>query len=243
MIRQLKRLIDQAETVVFFGGAGVSTESGVPDFRSSQGLYRQYQGAEKFLSPRFLKKDPVTFYTFYRKHFLSDKELTPNQAHIGLAELEARGKLAAIITQNVDRLHQKAGSKTVYELHGRADTFTCRSCGKVYTKDQIRQMDHVPYCSCGEILRSDVVLFDEGLEPKTHEQAIRAIEQADLLIIGGSSLRVYPAAGLLRYQKPGGKKVLINLEPGNTPVELEINRPIGEVFGELMQLYEMEERE
>ncbi len=104
-------------------------------------------------------------------------------------------------------------------------------------------MDHVPYCSCGEILRSDVVLFDEGLEPKTHEQAIRAIEQADLLIIGGSSLRVYPAAGLLRYQKPGGKKVLINLEPGNTPVELEINRPIGEVFGELMQLYEMEERE
>lgn len=241
MIKRLKEMIDQAETVVFFGGAGVSTESGVPDFRSSQGLYQQFKGAEKFLSPRFLKKDPVAFYDFYRKHFLSERVLEPNPAHLGLARLEKMGKLAAVITQNVDRLHQKAGSMTVYELHGRADIFTCRSCGKVYTREQIKEMDHVPYCSCGEILRSDVVLFHEGLDQATHDLAIEAVRQADLLIIGGSSLRVYPAAGLLRYQKPGGKKVLINLEPGDTPVDLEINRPIGEVFTELMALYDEEE--
>lgn len=238
MIERLKQWIDLAETVVFLGGAGVSTESGVPDFRSSQGLYAQFKGAEKFLTPRFLHKNPDKFYHFYRRHFMLERELIPNPAHLGLARLEAMGKLSAVITQNVDRLHQKAGSQVVYELHGRADQFTCRACQTVYSKQDIRRMAHVPCCQCGQILRSDVVLFDEPLDQAVLDQAIEAVAQADLLIIGGSSLRVYPAAGLVRYLKPGARTVLINLEPAQRPVDLEINRPIGQVFSELMALYD-----
>lgn len=237
-ISTLKQWIDEAECVVFFGGAGVSTESGVPDFRSATGIYAEVQGAEEILTPGFLRRHPKAFYDFYRKYFILDDSIRPNAAHLALAELEQLGKMQAIITQNIDGLHQKAGSGHVIELHGTAERFTCRACGHIYDVEHVKGMRHVPQCACGEILRSDIIMYEEKLDPATIEEAVYWIEQADLLIIGGTSLVVYPAAGFIRYQKPGGKKVLINLEPSHTRVDLQINQPIGQVFRSLMQLYE-----
>lgn len=242
MTTQLKQWIDEADSVVFFGGAGLSTESGVPDFRSATGIYSQVQGAENILTPRFLRAHPDAFYDFYRKYFILDESIKPNAAHLGLAKLEQLGKLDVVITQNIDNLHQRAGSKNVIELHGTAETFTCHHCGKVYHVDQVKQMEHVPHCDCGQVLRSDIVMFEEGLDEFAVEQAIRAIAGADLLIIGGTSLSVYPAASYIHFQKSGSRKVLINLEPSHAKVDLQINQPIGQVFQELMKAYE-DERE
>lgn len=238
MVEILKQWIDEAKSVVFFGGAGLSTESGVPDFRSATGIYSQVQGAENILTPRFLRAKPEAFYDFYRQYFILDESIQPNAAHLGLAKLEAMGKLDAVITQNIDNLHQRAGSQNVIELHGTAETFTCRSCQMTYTVNQVKQMDHVPQCDCGQVLRSDIVMFEEGLDEYEVERAFEAIRQSDLLIIGGTSLSVYPAASFIHYQKSGAKKVLINLEPSHAQVDLQINRPIGQVFTELMELYE-----
>lgn len=236
-IDKLKEWIDTARCVVFFGGAGVSTESGVPDFRSASGIYAQVQGAEAILTPGFLQEHPKAFYDFYRKYFILDDEIKPNAAHRGLARLEQLGKVQAVITQNIDGLHQKAGSQNVIELHGTAERFTCRKCARVYDVEHVKGMRHVPQCACGEVLRSDIVMYEESLDQVVLAQAVHWIELADLLIIGGTSLAVYPAAGLIRYQKAGGKKVLINLEPGRVVTELAITAPIAEVFEALMKSY------
>lgn len=240
-VTKLKQWIDEADQVVFFGGAGLSTESGVPDFRSATGIYSQVQGAENILTPRFLKLNPEAFYDFYRTYFILGDDIVPNAAHRGLAWLEAHHLLDTVITQNIDNLHQRAGSHRVIELHGTAETFTCRTCGTTYTVAEVKEMAHVPRCFCGEVLRSDIVMFEEGLDERAIRRAIDAIETSDLLIIGGTSLSVYPAASFIHYQKPGGKKVLINLERTPVQVDLQINRPIGQVFQELMALYEADQ--
>lgn len=236
-IGMLKTWIDEAQCVVFFGGAGISTESGVPDFRSARGIYAQVQGAEEILTPRFMQEHPKAFYDFYRQYFILDDDVKPNAAHLGLARLQALGKVQAVITQNIDGLHQKAGSEQVIELHGTAERFTCRKCARVYNVEQIKGMRHVPRCNCGEILRADIVMYEENLDQATIDQALHWIEQADLLIIAGTSLVVYPAAGFIRYQKAGGRKVLINLEPGHLSAEMTIIQPIAKVFDALITLY------
>lgn len=230
---QLAELIRHARHTVFFGGAGVSTASGVPDFRSATGIYRREIGAEEILTPGFLRGHPEAFYDFYRKYFILDG-IKPNACHLVLADLEKRGLLKAVVTQNVDHLHQDAGSRTVYELHGTGNQFSCTRCGSVYPLSEVRGMEKVPHCSCGGMLRPDIVLYEEGLDQDVLWGAVTEIKKSDLLIIGGTSLRVYPAAGLIHYQKPSGKKVLIDLNPGVTEgVNLVIQANIAEVFAYL----------
>lgn len=237
-VAELQEMIDGSDNIVFFGGAGVSTESGIPDFRSQDGLYNQKYDypPETILSHSFFMRNPSEFYRFYKEKILlvgSDMNPKPNKAHLKLAELEKAGKLKAVITQNIDDLHHRAGSKTIYELHGTVTRSYCMDCDKEFDVDYIKNSDDVPKCDvCGGIVKPDVVLYEEGLDMYTMEQSINAIRNADMLIIGGTSLVVYPAAGLIDYYR-GNKLVLIN--KGTTGREaganLVINGPIGEVLG------------
>ena len=234
-VAKLKQWVNEAERIVFFGGAGVSTESGIPDFRSTGGLYHQEwkYPPEVILSHTFYKSNPEEFFRFYRAKLLAPNA-QPNAAHKKLAEWEQRGKLTAIVTQNIDGLHQAAGSKTVYELHGSVHINYCERCRKFYPLDTILNSTGVPKCSCGGTIKPDVVLYEEGLDPDTMNGAVRAIAQSDLLIIGGTSLNVYPAAGLIRYYR-APRLVLLNKSPVAQDLNagLVITDPIGEVMGQL----------
>jgi len=235
MRETLKQWVEESRRIVFFGGAGVSTESGIPDFRGVDGLYRQKYAypPETILSRSFFLSEPEEFFRFYREKILiTDAE--PNPAHRTLARWERDGKLSAVITQNIDGLHQKAGSKHVYELHGSIHRNYCRKCGKSWTAEDIAGMSGVPRCGCGGVIKPDVVLYGESLDNDVMRGAMRALAQADLLIIGGTSLSVYPAAGLIDLYE-GDRLVLINKTP--TPQDhranLILRDPIGEVFAEL----------
>ncbi|WP_294451056.1 NAD-dependent protein deacylase [uncultured Gemmiger sp.] len=230
MVPQLEELIRDSSNIVFFGGAGVSTESGIPDFRSVDGLYHQKfdYPPEVMLSHSFFLRHTEEFYRFYREKLIVHGA-KPNAAHLRLAALEREGKLKAVVTQNIDGLHQAAGSRRVYELHGSTLRNYCMKCGKFYDVDFIDKSEGVPRCTeCGGIVKPDVVLYEEGLDPDTLEGAVRAIQGADLLIVGGTSLAVYPAAGLLQYFR-GRNLVVINKQP--TPADhmasLVLNMPIG----------------
>ena len=230
MVPALEKIISESENMVFFGGAGVSTESGIPDFRSVDGLYHQKYDypPETILSHTFWERCPEEFYRFYRDKLIV-KGAKPNAAHLRLAKLEREGRLKAVVTQNIDGLHQAAGSKTVYELHGSTLRNYCVKCGAFYDVDFIANSTGVPRCpKCGGIVKPDVVLYEEGLDEETMENAVRAISCADTLIVGGTSLAVYPAAGLLRYFR-GETLVVINKQP--TPADgmanLLIRGPIG----------------
>lgn len=229
---QLKQWIDESDHIVFFGGAGVSTESHIPDFRSVDGLYNQEYDypPETILSHSFYVKDTKEFYRFYRNKMLFPNA-EPNNAHKSLANLEQAGKLKAVITQNIDGLHQKAGSKEVYELHGSVLRNYCCDCHKFYTLDDILASEGVPHCECGGTIKPDVVLYEEGLDSYTLERSISYIRNADMLIIGGTSLAVYPAAGLIDYYQ-GNKLVLINKDKTarDSHADLVIQAPIGEVL-------------
>ena len=231
-IETLKTWIEASDNIVFFGGAGVSTESGIPDFRSVDGLYHQRfdYPPEEILSHSFFYRHTDYFYRFYREKMLP-LDAQPNAAHRRLAELEQEGKLRAVITQNIDGLHQKAGSKTVYELHGSIWRNRCTKCGKAYSAEYIRDTHGVPHCACGGLIKPDVVLYEEGLDGATVDGAIRAIEAAEVLIVGGTSLTVYPAAGLIRYYR-GSRLVLINRDetPYDGYANLVLRDPIGKVF-------------
>lgn len=232
---QLRKLIEESDNIVFFGGAGVSTESGIPDFRSVDGLYnQQYEyPPETILSHSFYRRNPEEFYRFYRAKMLCPGA-KPNAAHLKLAEWEKTGKLKAVITQNIDGLHQAAGSKVVLELHGSVLRNYCEKCGKFYGEDYILHTQGVPTCECGGSIKPDVVLYEEGLNERTLRDAIHYISQADVLIVGGTSLAVYPAAGLLDYYQ-GNKLVLVNKTP--TPrdsiADLIVQGSIGEIFSRL----------
>ena len=233
-IAVLRQWIAESGNIVFFGGAGVSTESGIPDFRSTDGLYHQKfeYPPETILSHTFFYQHTEYFYRFYREKMLP-LEAEPNAAHRALAALERAGKLRAIVTQNIDGLHQKAGSKNVYELHGSIWRNYCTKCGKSYSAEFIRDSGGVPHCACGGLIKPDVVLYEEGLDEKTIKGAVRAIAEADVLIVGGTSLTVYPAAGLIRYYG-GNRLVLINRDetPYDGYANLIFREPIGQVLGQ-----------
>ncbi|MBP5308861.1 MAG: NAD-dependent protein deacylase [Clostridia bacterium] len=236
---KLKKFLDESEYVVFFGGAGVSTESGVPDFRSKDGLYNN-RGArfekyspEYLLSHSCLVNEPRVFFEFYRQK-MDARGAKPNATHIFLAELEKRGKLKAVVTQNIDGLHQKAGSVNVYEIHGTTERNYCMNCGKIYPADFIyNSKEDIPRCGCGGTVRCDVTLYEELLPEDAVQKAIDAIKNADMLIIGGTSLSVYPAASYVRFFH-GKHLVIINKTPISYDLDenkdLQINMPIGEVF-------------
>ena len=234
-IALLQDIIDRSKNIVFFGGAGVSTESGIPDFRSQDGLYNQKYKfpPERIISHTFFMQRPQDFFDFYRDRMLCP-EAKPNAAHIFLAELEMAGKLRAIATQNIDGLHQLAGSKRVFELHGSVHRNYCMRCHKFYPMDYIKNSSGIPRCDCGGIIKPDVVLYEEGLDGDTIAGAVEAISQADCLIIGGTSLVVYPAAGFISYFR-GKDLVVINKTP--TPADgkatLVINDGIAKVFSKL----------
>ena len=234
-VKRLKELVDSSDNIVFFGGAGVSTESGIPDFRSTGGLYHQEwkYPPEVILSHTFYESNPEEFFRFYRTKMLAP-EAKPNAAHYKLAEWEAAGKLRAVVTQNIDGLHQAAGSKNVLELHGSVHRNYCEHCRTFYGLDHILATTGVPRCPCGGIIKPDVVLYEEGLDQQTLNKAIRAIAEADMLIIGGTSLNVYPAAGLINYYR-GHKLVLINKSAvaQDLSAGLVITDPIGEVLSQL----------
>ena len=234
-IKRLKELVESSGSIVFFGGAGVSTESGIPDFRSTGGLYHQEwkYPPEVILSHTFYESNPEEFFRFYRTKMLAP-DAKPNDAHKKLAEWEATGKLKAVITQNIDGLHQAAGSRRVLELHGSVHRNHCEKCGKFYGPDHILHTEGVPRCSCGGIIKPDVVLYEEGLDQRTLEESVRCLAAADLLIIGGTSLNVYPAAGLIRYF--GGRHlVLINKSPvaQDLAADLVITDPIGQTLSQV----------
>ena len=237
-IETLQKIIDESDNIVFFGGAGVSTESGIPDFRSQDGLYNQKYDypPETILSHTFFMHRPEEFFKFYRDKMLCDTA-KPNAAHLKLAEMEQAGKLKAVITQNIDNLHQMAGSKVVYELHGSVMRNYCEKCGKFYDFEYVKNSEGVPHCECGGDIKPDVVLYEEGLDEEIVEKAIKAIEEADVLIIGGTSLIVYPAAGLIDYYK-GDKLVLINktMTIRDSRADLVINDSLGKVFSEIMDM-------
>ena len=234
-IKRLKELVDSSDNIVFFGGAGVSTESGIPDFRSTGGLYHQEwkYPPEVILSHTFYESNPEEFFRFYRAKLLAPAA-KPNAAHKKLAEWEAEGRLKAVITQNIDGLHQAAGSRNVLELHGSVHRNHCQRCGKFYGLEHILRTEGVPRCSCGGIIKPDVVLYEESLDAQVLEGALTDIRQADLLIIGGTSLVVYPAAGLVNYYQ-GDRLALINKSP--TPydrkADLVLTGSIGEILGQI----------
>ena len=233
-IAMLRNIIDSGSNIVFFGGAGVSTESGIPDFRSTDGLYNQQYiyPPETILSHSFFLKRPAEFFRFYRDKMLN-LDARPNAAHRVLAELEACGKLKAVVTQNIDGLHQEAGSKRVFELHGSVRRNHCISCGAAYPLERVLESEGVPLCDCGGIIKPDVVLYEEPLEAEVIEDAVAAIREADVLIVGGTSLNVYPAAGLLDYFA-GEQLVIINRSelPGEQRATLVIQGSIGEVLSQ-----------
>ena len=231
----LKKWVGESSHLVFFGGAGVSTESGIPDFRSVDGLYHQHfeYPPETIISHSFYLRDPSYFFRFYREKMLP-LGFEPNITNKKLAQWEQEGKLSAIVTQNIDGLHQKAGSKTVYELHGSVLRNYCTKCRKFYSAEFIRDSRDIPKCSCGGIVKPDVVLYEEGLDQETIEKSVMAIRSADLLIVAGTSLTVYPAAGLLRYYR-GNRLVLINRDatPFDDEANLVIHDSLGNVFSQL----------
>ena len=235
-LETLKKWIDNSDNIVFFGGAGVSTESGIPDFRSVDGLYNQQYDypPETILSHTFFRRNTEEFYRFYRDKMLA-LDAKPNAAHKKLAQWEQEGKLKAVVTQNIDGLHQAAGSKVVYELHGSVHRNYCQKCGAFYDARYMLESTGIPKCEkCGGIIKPDVVLYEEGLDDATIRGAIHAISHTDVLIIGGTSLTVYPAAGLIDYYN-GNKLVLINksVTPMDGRADLLVQGPIGEIFSQL----------
>ena len=234
-ILQLKKLVDESDNIVFFGGAGVSTESGIKDFRSVDGLYRQKfkYPPETILSHSFYESHTEEFYEFYRTKMLAP-DAQPNAAHKKLAQWEREGKLKAVITQNIDGLHQKAGSREVLELHGSVLRNHCLRCGKFYGVEAVTESTGIPRCTCGGVIKPDVVLYEESLDEQVMEKALDYIAGADVLIIGGTSLVVYPAAGLVRYYR-GNKLVVINRDATgmDSAARLCISAPIGQVLGQL----------
>ncbi|MBQ6389499.1 MAG: NAD-dependent protein deacylase [Mogibacterium sp.] len=238
-IRELKKIIDESNNIVFFGGAGVSTESGIPDFRSANGIYNMDLGREvspeEMISHTFYVRHTKDFYEFYKDKLIY-KDAKPNACHLALAELEKQGKVKAVVTQNIDGLHQLAGSKTVYELHGSVLRNYCEHCHAFYDVDKILESKGVPRCDkCGGRIKPDVVLYEEGLDEDVISGAVKAIEEADTLIVGGTTLIVYPAAGLIRYFR-GRKLVLINMSAtqADSIADLVIRDRIGEVFSQVM---------
>ena len=231
-IARLRSIIQSSDNIVFFGGAGVSTESGIPDFRSADGIYNmEYKyPPETIVSHSFFMENTSEFYRFYREKMLHPDAL-PNKAHYALAELEKQGKLKAIVTQNVDGLHHKAGSVNVLELHGSRSRYNCMSCGRVFPVDVVLEAEDVPRCPCGGVIRPDVVLFEEALDQDVIEKSVKAIRGAEVLIVGGTSLNVYPAAGLIRYYK-GDMLVLINKSA--TPYDSSANIVIRDSIGETL---------
>ena len=234
-IQQLKQWIDGSDRIVFFGGAGVSTESGIPDFRSVDGLYHQQwdDPPETILSHTYYERYPEKFFAFYRAKLLCEGA-KPNAAHLKLAEWEKEGKLKAVITQNIDGLHQAAGSKNVLELHGSIHRCYCMRCGRPYPAERVNHGTGVPHCDCGGIIRPDIVFYEECLDEDVLSKSIRYIREAEVLIVGGTSLAVYPAAGLLNYYR-GSKLVLINRSatPYDAQADLIIHEKIGEVFAQV----------
>lgn len=234
-VEQLKELLDGSDNIVFFGGAGVSTESGIPDFRSTDGLYHQQYDypPETILSHSFFMRKPEEFYRFYQNKMLC-LDAKPNAAHKKLARLEEEGKLKAVITQNIDGLHQAAGSKEVLELHGSVHRNYCMCCGKFYDAEYMLKAKGVPTCECGGMIKPDVVLYEEGLDSNTLSKSIHYISNADVLIIGGTSLVVYPAAGLVDYYR-GNKLVVINMSvtPQDKNADLVVQGPIGQIFSQI----------
>ena len=234
-IEKLREIVRNSNNIVFFGGAGVSTESGIPDFRSVDGLYNQQwqYPPETILSHSFFVRDPEEYYRFHRAKLVVEN-VKPNRAHLRLAELEREGKLRAVITQNIDGLHQAAGSKRVLELHGSILRAYCSKCRKPYPADVINYGKGVPRCDCGGVIRPDIVLYEESLDQDILSQAVSYIRAADVLIVGGTSLNVYPAAGLINYYR-GNKLVLVNLSesPYDSYADLVIHDRIGEVFDQI----------
>ena len=230
---QFQKIIDDSSRIVFFGGAGVSTESNIPDFRSADGIYhQQYKySPEQVVSHSFFMQYPEEFYKFYKEKMMI-LDAKPNPAHLKLAELEKAGKLTAVVTQNIDGLHQAAGSRTVYELHGSIHRNYCMECGRSYSASYVKNSEGIPRCECGGIIKPDVVLYEEGLDSRTVQGAVQAIAAADTLIIGGTSLVVYPAAGFIDYFR-GRPLVVINKSETGRAVraELTISAPIGEIMG------------
>lgn len=236
---RLKKWVAESNNIVFFGGAGVSTESGIPDFRGEQGIYNTLSeygvSPETILSHTFFENNKEVFFDYCRKHLVFP-QAKPNAAHYGLARLEAEGKLKAVITQNIDNLHQKAGSRNVLELHGTLYRNYCTVCGKRFDMDYVLNSKGIPHCdSCGGVVRPDVVLYEESLDMDTMEMAVKYISKADILIIGGTSLAVYPAAGLINYYK-GDKLVLINKSSTamDSRADLVIHMNIGQVFDKIL---------
>lgn len=246
-IKTLQSWMEEAQKIVFFGGAGVSTESGVPDFRSKDGLYNQHDvrfeqyAPEYLLSHSCLMNEPEVYFEFHRQK-MDTRKIQPNAAHRYLADLEKTGKLTAIVTQNIDGLHQKAGSHRVYEIHGSALRNYCMRCGKTYPEDYIfESKEPVPHCSCGGVIRPDITLYEESLPEEAVRGAIQAIAEADILIIGGTSLTVYPAASFIQYFR-GKRLVIINRDALSVPMHVEtlfIQEKIGEVFTRLRTLQQL----
>ena len=234
-IETLRKWISESDNIVFFGGAGVSTESGIPDFRSVDGLYNQKwkYPPETILSAGFFRRDPEEYYRFHREKLVIDG-VKPNRAHLALARLEQEGKLRAVLTQNIDGLHQAAGSKNVLELHGSILRAYCAKCRKPYPAELMNHGQGVPRCGCGGVIRPDIVLYEEPLDQDVLTSAINYIRNAEILIVGGTSLNVYPAAGLINYYR-GNKLVLINLSetPYDSYADLVIHEKIGEVFSRI----------
>ena len=235
-LAKLQEIVDTCSNIVFFGGAGVSTESGIPDFRSVDGLYHMKYDypPETILSHTFFKRNPKEFYRFYRDKMLI-LDVEPNTAHKKLAEMEQKGRLRAIVTQNIDGLHQKAGSKTVLELHGSIHRNYCQRCAKFYDAEYLlANTEDIPHCTCGGIIKPDVVLYEESLDEQCLMNSVQAIAQADMLIIGGTSLAVYPAAGLIQYFRG---KYLVVINKGQTQrstgAQLTIDAPIGKVLEQI----------
>ena len=231
-IERLRTAIQSSDNIVFFGGAGVSTESGIPDFRSADGIYNmKYKyPPETIVSHSSFMQNTSEFYRFYREKMLHPDAM-PNKAHYALAELEKQGKLKAIVTQNVDGLHHKAGSVNVLELHGSRSRYYCMDCGRKFGMDAVLEAEDIPVCPCGGIIRPDVVLFEEGLDQGVIDRSVNAIRNADVLIVGGTSLNVYPAAGLIQYYK-GGMLILINMS--ETPYDRHANLVIRDKIGETL---------
>ena len=237
-IGALQEIIDESAHIVFFGGAGVSTESGIPDFRSEDGIYHEKYSypPEQIISHSFFLTKPEVFYRFYKEKMLC-LDAEPNAAHRKLAELEQAGKLKAVVTQNIDGLHQKAGSKIVYELHGSIHRNYCLRCHKFYPAKFIKESEGIPYCSCGGVIKPDVVLYEESLDSKTIEDSVTAITKADTLIIGGTSLVVYPAAGFIDYFRGKHLVVINKAETGRmVRAELSIQASIGKVLDKINKI-------
>ncbi len=234
-IGELRELVEKSKRIVFFGGAGVSTESGIPDFRSKDGLYNQKYDypPEEILSHTFFMRKTEEFYKFYRDK-LDSRKFEPNITHYRLAELEKEGRLSAVVTQNIDGLHQRAGSEKVYELHGSVLRNYCMKCRRSYKASDVFDCEGVPRCSCGGLIKPDVVLYEEPLDEKTVRGAVKAIREADLLIIGGTSLTVYPASSYITYFS-GGKMVLVNKSKTqyDNIADLVIYKGLGEVFSNI----------